>query len=452
MQRDNILYLLDHQSSHRALVPSVQSHDRGGAINYLDGYASLILSRARSDLAARTESGMDEDATEDELGKIIEIAAAALGFEISAIERDYMVAQLIRESHLFGILQPLFDNHEVSDIIVHDYCKIVVQCGRSTFRTDMRFADQKSYEAFVEKLLLRAGTSYSTKKPIADGMIGSFARIHAVHRCLCETGPYITIRINRMARVTIDDLTRCGVAPPEIFEYLKRLVIAGCSIFIAGEVGTGKTTLVRALAAVIPHDESILVIEDTPEIQLEHPYVRAITTRETNTEGAGRVSPSECIRAGMRMAMNRIIFGEIRDAEAAEALIDVCASGHPGVSTIHARSASESLTRLELFLGRAQRGVAHEVVSQQITTAIQVIIFVGMCRLSRKRRIFEIKEIGPAADGVIRQRDIFRYTAEAGNFFWKVVTRASAHREFLERCTDPFHLSELPAQLGNCSN
>ena len=116
------------------------------------------------------------------------------------------------------------------------------------------------------------------------------------------------------------------------------------------------------VAATVPEDESILVIEDTPEIRLEHPHVRYVATREANTDGAGRVTPSECIRAGMRMAMNRIIFGEIRDAEAAEAFIDVCASGHPGLSTIHGRSAIEAVARLELRIHAAEARRAETIM------------------------------------------------------------------------------------------
>jgi pilus assembly protein CpaF len=221
----------------------------------------------------------------------------------------------------------------------------------------------------------------------------------------------------------------------------------GLTLMIVGEVGTGKTTLARALAAAVPADESILVIEDTPEIRLEHPHVRYLCTREANTEGTGRVAPSECIRAGMRMAMNRIIFGEIRDAEAAEAFIDVCSSGHPGLSTIHARSAAETITRLELFLGRAQRGVLRAVVAEQIATAVQAIVFVNICKETGRRRIIEVKEIGPVADGVIRQRDIFRYQVQRGVPSWRVINRVSAHRELLEEGEDPVILSQLQSAV-----
>ena len=147
------------------------------------------------------------------------------------------------------------------------------------------------------------------------------------------------------------------------------------------------------------------------------------------------------------MAMNRIIFGEMRDAEAAEAFIDVCASGHPGLSTIHARSASEAVARLELFLGRAQRGVSRQVLSEQIATAVQVIVYVDVCRETGRRRIMEVKEIGPVADGVLRQRDIFQYQLQSGLPSWRVLNRVSAHRAQLESGESPVVLSSYPSQL-----
>jgi pilus assembly protein CpaF len=217
---------------------------------------------------------------------------------------------------------------------------------------------------------------------------------------------------------------------------------------ITGGPGTGKTTLARALAGTIPSDESIIVIEDTPEIRLTHPHVRYVTTREANTDGAGKISPSECIRAGMRMAMNRIIFGEIRDAEAAESFIDVCASGHPGLSTIHARTAYDAVARLELFLGRAQKGVEKRVLTEQIATALHVIVHIDICKATGLRRIMEVKEIGPFSDGVLRQRDIFRYAPKDGQPSWNVCHKVSGYREKLEHTERPSVLSHLPHEVG----
>ncbi|MEZ4753890.1 MAG: ATPase, T2SS/T4P/T4SS family [Bdellovibrionota bacterium] len=392
---------------------------------------AYILKEVQRDLGY-SNAEYQATVTELEIDDSIKRVAERLGFEITQYERDEIQAYIEKEQKPFGLLQELVDDEKISDIIVHDYAKIEVQEGRKNYTTGIKFPSPEAYEAFVEKLLQRAKTTYSTKKPIADGMIEAFARIHAVHKSLCETGPYLTIRLNRFSEVLIKDLVNFGSAPTQVFDYLSNIIKSGATILVVGEVGTGKTTLARALAASIPTSESILVIEDTPEIKLEHPHVRYIRTREANTDGAGRISPSECIRGGMRMAMNRIIFGEIRDAEAAEAFIDVCASGHPGLSTIHARSAIEAVARLELFLGRAQKGVNRNVLTEQIANAVQVIMHVDLCKYTGRRRIMEILEIGPVADGVLRQREIFNYQVQSGVPKWKLVNRSSAHREKLE--------------------
>jgi pilus assembly protein CpaF len=386
----------------------------------------MILDESRRIIATARRKNSNELVN---YNTIIQSAADCFGFTLTSREVDDITYYLESDYDGFGIIQPLVDDPEVSDIIISSYNHVVVQKGRRNFVTGLKFACTEDYEAFVERLLLKAGTTYSHRQPITDGMIDSIARIHAVHKSICSEGPYLTIRINRFSSVQAEDLIRYGLAPLEVVKLLEQYIQAGLTLLLIGEVGTGKTTLSRALAATIPRDESVLVIEDTPEIRLHHPYVRYLQTREENCEGEGRVSPRQCIRAGMRMAMNRIVYGEIRDGEAAEGFIDCCASGHPGLSTIHAKGVTDCVTRLMLFLARAQPGVGKEVLMQQICTAVQVMVHIGVCPQTKTRRILQVREIGAVTDGIIKHRDILHYRVENGRPIWKVANRTSMHLE-----------------------
>lgn len=418
--------------------------------NIFSPIVGYVIEEARRALAFQCAGEADWPAY-SEMEEIVKKSSKRLGFELSALEIDAVINHLQEENASFGILQTLVDDREVTDIVVSDFSKITVQQGRRNYRTSLSFPNQDAFEKYVERLLARAGTQCTTKQPIADGMLGESVRVNVIHRALCSGGPYLTLRINRFSSVDENDLANAGMASPEMLRYLTKLVRENKSILIMGEVGTGKTTLARALASAISIEESILVIEDTPEIKLEHPHVRYITTRQENQEGIGRVTPAHCIRAGMRMSMNRIIFGEIRDAEAAEAFVDVCASGHSGLSTIHARNIADGITRLELFLSRAQPGIDRTVLSAQISSAVSVIVSVKMCPITGVRRINEVKEVGPVADGVLRLREVFRYVHEVGALGWRVVTKSSLFRDTIESGAAPIDLAKFPDIL-RCSN
>lgn len=414
--------------------------------------AAKFIARETKKLLGQTSALQNTaERTEEQLFDLVRLVENNENEELSERERTAVVAALRSSLDHYDLLTPLIENTEINDIIVRAYNDISVQTGRVNVQTDLRFADSETYKSFVENLLKRAGKACTLATPVIDAALDPHIRACVTHESFSPpgSGPMLTLRIARHRCISLDSLVELELAPREILDYLGALAAEGtATILIAGEVGTGKTTLVKALASRIPAEEAILTIEDTHELALNRRFVRTLLTREANTEGSGRISPAEAIRAGMRMAMNRIVLGEMRDAETAEAFIDVCASGHAGMSTIHARSARDALSRLELFLARAQGNVGSDTIRRQIANAVSVVVFLGLDKSARRRRIQEAVEVGTAADGTIQISPMYTYLAGGGLPRWRRDSGISFFRELLTQRGIGFSRTGAELSLG----
>ncbi len=379
-----------------------------------------------------------------EIKELINLIADSEEIELSVSEFDNLLSIIVSDKAPFGILQPLVDDPTISDILVYGSQTVQFQRARSNFTSNIKFPSRKTYLMFIDRLLYKAGISYSSKTPVADGVIDEFARINVVHSTMTGGEPYLTIRLSRLLKVNLPILAETGMAPLPILNYLAANIESGNSVLIVGEVATGKTTLARALAASIPSNECMVVIEDTPELVIDHPRVRPMRTKNANEEGAGEISAAQAIKTGMRMAMNRIIFGEIRDGVAAEAFLDACASGHPGLSTTHAKGADEVFTRMELFLGRVQPGVDPYILKQQLATAVQIVVYVDICRVTEKRRIMLVRELGNVRDGKIATQNVFRYNSLVSGCNWETCIPSSLHNEAIVNSSFNINLTSYP--------
>lgn len=400
----------------------------------------FVVTEARKQLASALVSDQGEMARacqdENALSQIVKTIEETTGECLSSIERDEAVASLSASFQHFDLLTPLVDNASINDVIVSSWDDISFQVGRKNHQTDLRFASREAYLSFVENLLKRAGKSCTYSQPMIDVSLGGNVRVCVTHESLSppHQGPMLTIRISRYTDISMSELVLAELAPQLILDYVRTLLVEGrATILISGEVGTGKTTLVRALISSLDSHESVLVIEDTHELQLARPFTRHLLTRDENTEGFGRVSPAQAIRTGMRMAMNRVVLGEMRDAESAEAFVDVAASGHPGLSTIHARSARDTLSRLELFLSREQPGVGFDSIRKQIANSVNVIVYLGVDSTGR-RRIMEVVEVGGSSEGVIQVSPMYAFCSDGVSCNWVRGSGLSSHRGILDRC------------------
>ena len=440
------------RSQNRNTLETVQREAPPLRPAHLTASANHIVIEAKKQLGRSENSEIAPQLNEDSLYELVQFLESSEGETLSERERTAAVATLSASLEHYDVLSPLIENPEVNDIIVASYNDISIQSGRKNVQTDLQFSDREAYLSFIENLLKRVGKSCTLATPVIDAAIDPHVRACVTHESFSPPtmGPTLTLRIARHKNISIEGLVQCELAPTAVLEYLSCLMTSGnTTMLLAGEVGTGKTTLLKALSRSVKPHEAILIIEDTHEIVLDRPFTRTLLTREANTEGAGRISPADAIRTGMRMAMNRIILGEMRDAESAESFVDVCASGHSGISTIHARNARDALGRLELFLSRAQPGVTLETIRKQVANAIDVVVFLDLDPVNLKRRIMNVIEVEQASDGAIQISPIFSYDSQNGQACWIRDSGISQFRDslneqgiFLDSPSTRYHIRE----------
>jgi pilus assembly protein CpaF len=414
----------------------------------LSPVGNAVLREARRELGARNDQSASDDISEDQIAKAVDRVCAARAFVLDDVTRAEIIVALKQDLFGWGVLQPLIDNPEVTDIHCYDFKTVVLQRGKMSEITPLRWASHESYSTFIDRILFRLGKSLSTQQHTIDASFPDGKRICAVHKSVCGAkGPLVTIRVPRINEVSLESLVSYQVAPPLMVNYLAALTRTVEHTFIvSGETGTGKTTLMKSLGTQFRPDESIIAIEDTPELNFDHPYFRSLVSRSANTEGMGEVTLQEHIRTTLRMCPTRVILGEMRTPEAAESFLEAAQTGHCGMSTVHARNARETLTRLESLLGRAQRGVSTDIIRQQIALAVDVVVWQTREKASGRVRMAEVVEVGNFSEGNIQVRPMFKLVQQGDNPVWEVLSYSSFYDEVLER--NGIYLGDAPKYIG----
>ncbi|MGZ6347841.1 MAG: CpaF family protein, partial [Anaerolineales bacterium] len=308
----------------------------------------------------------------------------------------------------YGPLQPLLDDPEVSEVMVNGPQKVYVEKHGQLIRTDVTFEDEAHVIRVIDRILVPLGRRVDSDSPTVDARLPDGSRVNAVVRPVAIDGPSITIRKFRKEKLSIPQLVEFGTLTQNMADFLKACVLARLNILISGGTGSGKTTLLNLLSGFIPENERILTIEDAAELQLEQDHVLRLETKPPSEKGGSMTTIRDLVRNSLRMRPDRIIVGECRGGEAMD-MLQAMNTGHDGsLTTLHANSPRDALSRLETMVLMAGMELPLKVVRQQISSAIDLIVQQSRLK-DGTRRITAITEVAGMEGDTVVLTDIFKF-------------------------------------------
>jgi len=339
---------------------------------------------------------------------------------LSIAEKQDIITAVFNSMRRLDVLQPLVDDKSITEIMINGPDNIFVEKDGKVFKTDVCFESRQKLEDVIQSIVSKVNRTVNESSPIVDARLKDGSRVNVVLPPIALNGPVMTIRKFPDKPITIEQLTELGSITEEAAQVLRRMVIAKYNIFICGGTGSGKTTFLNALSNFIPQDERIVTIEDSAELQIVNiENIVRLETRNANTEGKGEITIRDLIKASLRMRPERIIVGEVRGAEALD-MLQAMNTGHDGsISTGHANSTKDMLSRLEtMVLCGAQ--IPLEAIRQQIASAIDILIHLSRLR-DKSRRVMEITEVVEYSDGEIKLNPLFVFEEEGETTDKKVI-------------------------------
>ncbi|MBX6350333.1 MAG: CpaF family protein [Clostridia bacterium] len=342
------------------------------------------LARARAALFGST-SVVVRAREDPEARRLLEQAVAGAVARSADLARPEEVAELAEELLGFGPLQPLLADPRVTDVLVNRPDEVYVERDGRLVRTGARFRDERHVEEVARRLAAACGRRLDAAHPFVDARLPDGSRLHAVLPPCAPRGAAITIRRFGRSFPRFDELERAGTLAPEVAGRLRAAVAERRNVLVAGATGSGKTTLVNALAGLVSPDERIITIEDALELRIDHPHVVPLECRHANVEGVGAVTLRDLVRQALRMRPDRIVIGEMRGPEAFDVL-QAWHTGHRGsFTTIHANGPEDALERFATLAALGGGGVPFEALARQVRAAADLVVFLSRDREGRRR-------------------------------------------------------------------
>lgn len=349
----------------------------------------------------------------DELMEYVEAAVFEYAQEnrLKSTEMKWLVDRIYHAFRGYDVLQPLIDDKSITEIMINNHKEIFIERKGEVQQVKVAFENQQKLEDIIQAIVSKVDRVVNESSPIVDARLHDGSRVNVVLPPIALKGPVITIRKFPEKPLMIEDLIENNAITGEAADFLENLVKAKYNIFIGGGTGSGKTTFLNVLSNFIPQTERIITIEDSAELQIKQvPNIVSLETRNANTEGKGEITIRELIRTSLRMRPNRIIVGEVRGAEALD-MLQAMNTGHDGsLSTGHANSVQDMLSRLEtMVLSGANLPV--EVIRQQISSAIDIMVHLSRLR-DHSRKVVSISELLHLEDGEIQLNPLYEFVEE----------------------------------------
>lgn len=371
---------------------------------------------------------LNDSQVEELIAELITRKRKDYGLDIRSAQR--LGRELFDSIRRLDILQELIDNPQITEIMVNGTEAVFVEQRGKIEKLTKQFEDQEKLQDVIQKIVAKCNRVVNEASPIVDARLDNGSRVNVVLPPVALNGPIVTIRRFPERPYTMQDLIGFGAISQELAEWLSLLVKAKYNIFISGGTGSGKTTFLNVLSCYIPKQERIITIEDSAELQIQgiDNLVR-LETRNANMDECQEITIRDLIRSALRMRPDRIIIGEVRGAESVE-LLNALNTGHDGsLSTGHANSAADMLSRLEMMVLMGM-DLPLAAIRMQIATAIDIIIHLGRMR-DKTRKVVEILEITGCTEGRIETAPLFVFEEEGENEEGKIIGSWKAKRKLL---------------------
>lgn len=321
-------------------------------------------------------------------------------------EQDTLISDVLDEIMGFGPIEPLLKDETIQDILINAHRQVFVEKSGILYATSIQFRDDDHLMQIIDRIVSSVGRRIDESSPMVDARLPDGSRVNAIIPPLAIDGPVLSIRKFGYTPITLTELLDGKCIVPEIVDFLSKAIQSKLNILIAGGTGSGKTTLLNALSVFIPKAERIITIEDSAELQLQQPHVVRLESRPANMEGKGEVPLRELVKNSLRMRPDRIIVGEVRGAEAMD-MLQAMNTGHPGsISTIHANSTRDALSRLEIMVGMGTLTVSEKALRSLVASAIHIIVHLTRMP-DGTRKLISLSEITGVEDDMITVQDIF---------------------------------------------